>query len=265
MNGSLKSRCASSIVMCRTVRSPCFHSLLTFLYFSAFQVDLHGWMHPLNVMDSALSWILNNYAKQMLLLPPFADTTKEQNSVSDKRVHSIEDVYNCPTEILQHCATILQFSACLLRNAVSKNLYASVSLVSDLLASADDEISDHALSVLSALSLPPALHKQQRPDHQLHTTQLHQASGSPFAAASAGPINIHRTDVHDRLMATARAWGTRAMGFGLYNAVTVDDWIHGQGCLPTQKIQAVEDLLNQTVEESLGRNLEIWLLKVESA
>ena len=195
---------------------------------------MHGWIHPLNVMDSALSWILKNYSKNMLLLPRFIQTTDNEHTVSDERVTSMDDVHQCPPEILRHCASILEFSACLLRNSVSKNLYASVPIVSDLLASVDDEICDHAVCLLSALSLPPAMHKQQRPDHQLHTTQLHQASSSPFAAASLSPGNIHRTDVHDRLMATARAWGTRAMGFGLCQAVMTDDSIHGQGTLPVE-------------------------------
>ena len=37
------------------------------------QVDLHEWIHPLNVFDSALTWILKNYSHNLLLLPPFVE------------------------------------------------------------------------------------------------------------------------------------------------------------------------------------------------
>ena len=193
-------------------------------------------------MDSALSWVLQNYAKNLLLLPPFAQQYDNADGDDDgasttrpfEACTSIEQAQQCPAEVLQHCAVILQFSAALLRDSANKNLYASVPIVADFLASADDDIADHAVSVLTALSLPPASHKQQRPDHQLHTTQLHQASNSPFSTAGnrSASANIYRTDVHDRLMATARAWGTRAMGLGLYATVTADDSVHGQGALP---------------------------------
>jgi E3 ubiquitin-protein ligase HUWE1 len=184
-------------------------------------------------MDAALTWILKNYAQNILLIPPYI--RQNDDDQLNYMCTIMQQVGQCPPEVLDCCSSILQFSSVLLRNSISKHLYASVPAVSDLLSAADDTVADQAVALLTALSLPPALHKQQAPENNVHNTQLHQASSS-FAAGgsssnSAG-TNINLTDVHDRLMATARAWGTRAMGLGLLATVTTDDSIHGQGQLP---------------------------------
>lgn len=187
------------------------------------KVDLYDWIHPLNVIDSGFTWILENYSQKLLLLPPFAHL--EDRSVWT----SLQQLQRCPEEILVLTATLLQFSAVLLRNSTGKQLYASVPDVSDFMAAADDGIADYAVALLMALSQPPAFHKQQAPDHQVYSTQLHQASS---AKTANGVSNTLRTDVLDRLMATSRAWGTRAMGLGLYVTVAADDSVYGQGRLP---------------------------------
>ena len=190
----------------------CFSLWLNLVAF--FQVELFDWIHPLNVLDSALTWILKNYSHCLLLLPSFGHA-KEYPAAS-----SLAEVQQCPSFILSHTQVILQFSTLLLRNSTSKHLYNSVELVSDLMAAANDAVADAAVGTLTALSLPPAPHAFSGADAPILSTQLHQ-SGS-------------KMDVQDRLLCTARAWGSRALGLGLFVTVTADDSLYGQGALPVE-------------------------------
>lgn len=184
------------------------------------QVDLHEWIHPLNVMDSALSWILMKYSKNLLLVDPVKRPKNESRETLNVSASNITQIIECPCVVLHQLSIILQFTVALLRNSLSKSLYSSVPVVSDLLAAADDDIAHHAVALLTALSLPPAIHKQQAPEQAVHTTSLHQSG--------------YCNEIHERLTDTARAWGTRAMGLGLYATVVADDSIHGQGSLPAE-------------------------------
>lgn len=169
-------------------------------------------------MDAALSWILKKFSSNLLLVDPVKRPKSDFQETLNMSALSITQIRECPVDVLQHLSIILQFTVALLRNSISKSLYASVHLVADLLGAADDDVAHHAVSVLAALSLPPAIHKQQAPEQAVHTTALHQTS--------------YCTEIHERLTETARAWGTRAMGLGLYATVVADDSIHGQGSLP---------------------------------
>lgn len=214
-----------------------------------------------------MTWILKHHSSKLLLIPPFSQQQQlDQNKVGvvneydtngmksdDDSVvpqtttatamfpmSTMEQLLTCPAKLLEQVNAILQFSTLLLRNSTSKQLYASVPAVSDLLAAGDDGVADSALALLTALSIPPPFHKQQVPEHPTQMTQLHLAvnnrtsGGASSSSSSMGRNNNGGLfmDVHDRLMATSRAWGTRATGMGLFVTVTADDSIYGQGELP---------------------------------
>jgi E3 ubiquitin-protein ligase HUWE1 len=167
-------------------------------------------------MDSAFTWILKSYSQNLLLLPSFGQP-KEYPAAG-----YLAEIQQCPTSILRHTQVIMQFSALLLRNSTSKHLYASVAAVADLMAAADDVLADVAVATLTALSLPPARYAMPGTggDPPILMTQLHQSQ------------SLHKSDVQDRLLCTARAWGSRALGLGLFVTVTADDSQYGQGALP---------------------------------
>ena len=194
------------------------------------QVDLFDWIRPLNVMDSVFSHILNIYSTKILLLPSFT------NPLVQPAATSMEQIQACPMEIIAGVVTMLQFTTVLLSNATSKHLYSSIPAVSDLLAASNETIVSAAIKTLAALSLPAASYKLQtgpdRHHHQSLITQLHQSSSSVNHGSSTN-VNTSgkkfRSDVHDRLMCIARAYGTRTTGHGLYTIVTTDDSMYGQG------------------------------------
>jgi E3 ubiquitin-protein ligase HUWE1 len=190
-------------------------------------VDLHQWIHPLNVIDASFQWILQSYSKNLLLVEPIQDPKRTRRrayfpmssappATLPEAASTLKDIQALPdTTVVDQLLVLLKFTVALLRNATGKSIYQSVHYLTDLLAAADDSVSDTALEALQALSLPPALHKQQGPEQQVHTTLLHQML----------PLE------HSRVVATARGWGTKAMGLGLATTVTADDSIHGQGSL----------------------------------
>eukprot|EP00977_Amphora_coffeiformis_P002753 scaffold521_cov167-Amphora_coffeaeformis.AAC.44 len=81
--------------------------------------------------------------------------------------------------------------------------------MADLLACADDDLADAALSVLMSLAVPPDLYKQQSPD------------SSTVNGSTA--LHTSKTQCHARLTACAVGWGTRAQGLGLEAVVSADD------------------------------------------
>jgi len=125
------------------------------------------------------------------------------------------DVDALPDEILKSLCSLLRFSRDLLHHATSKSVYASSPYLIDLLGAASDDVSDLALEVLHALSMPPALHKQASPEQHAHTTELHQMSKE-----------------HDRIISMAHGWGSRDAGIDMRTMASADDSVHGQGILP---------------------------------
>ena len=100
---------------------------------------------------------------------------------------------------------LLDFSATLLHNATSKQLYQTT--MTPWLAAADDRIAHTALDVLYAAALPVQLHKQPHPSHDTMTTTT--TTPDP-------PVG--------RLVTiTARGYGSAGTGTGLDWAVTADD------------------------------------------
>jgi len=190
------------------------------------QVDLYEWIHPLNVMDAALTDLMLAHPS-LLLIAPSSKTKKGwartrpnvvmENS-GDYRVQaeSLEDVSSVPNSVNRQICIILRFLTNLLRNSTNKAVFNSVDEVVDLLATADDAVASLALEVLSSLATPSMLHRQQVPEVQHQSTVLHSRS-------SAAPA---------RLLALARGWGSRGTGLGLYTCATTDDSVHGQGALP---------------------------------
>ena len=158
-------------------------------------------------MEKAIRQTMISYP-QLLLVQPVdrkRDTPQPKIAVAE----SMEDLQNIPDAVSRNLKTVLEFQAGLLRNATSKSLYASVEKMADLLACADDELADAALSVLMSLAVPPDLYKQQSPDSSTvnGSTALHSS----------------KTQCHARLTACAVGWGTRAQGLGLEAVVSADD------------------------------------------
>ncbi len=126
-----------------------------------------------------------------------------------------------PQEVIQSVISILRFQFQLLRNATNKFVYNSVVELSDLLASSDDNIAALATEVLSALAVPPALHRQQAPESSQHTTALHR---SGLGSGGGGGVSSSTSSfVMWKLMGLARGWGTKGSGLGLLQCVTMDD------------------------------------------
>lgn len=170
-------------------------------------MDLHDWIYPLNLMEKAVRQVLVAYP-QILLVHP-VDRRKSFNRPKYPIAESMEDLQKIPEMEVRNIKTILQFQAGLLRNATSKSLYGCVEKMADLLAAADDDLADTALSVLMSLAVPPDLYKQQSPD-------------SSIVNASTA-LHTSKTQSHARLTACAVGWGTRAQGLGLEAVVTADD------------------------------------------
>lgn len=207
------------------------------------QVDLHDWIHVLNALDAALRWSLLNYPQQLLLAPASPDTKKTASSATSESqsqsladlspAESLADLETVPDTVLKQTRIQLTFLSNLLRNSTSKSLFQSVGELVDLLSAADDSVADLSLQALQALSIPPSLHKQQAPEVHPHQTALHNAGGSSSSNSQK------KNAAHARLTASARGWGTRGMGLGLYQAVTADDSVHGQDSLPAMAGQVL--------------------------
>lgn len=156
------------------------------------QVDLFGWIEPLNCIDSALTWILKEYGKQLLLIAP----------KNESFTPTLELINTCPDTVTNVVKVLLRFSALLLENSTSKQLYNTV-LLREWLAAADDEIADAALELYYKASLPVQLHKQPHP--------------------SQDPISNWSERVLPRLVTLTRGYGSAGSGTGLDWALGADD------------------------------------------
>ena len=187
-----------------------------------FQVDLQEWIQPLNKIDACVSYYIQKYPSLLLIGP--VKRTKSRGAVKapdqliSKPAESLDEVNSVPGTVRKHICILVQFLAGMLMNASNKSIFNSVEELVDLLAAADDMIAAVALEALCNLATPPALHKQQAPEVQTHSTALHNS----------------RTTSHKRLIALARGWGTRGSGLGLYTCSTADDSEFGQGALPKE-------------------------------
>ena len=134
------------------------------------QVDLHGWIHILNVIDAAFHHLMLKHSKSLLLVPPIQDPKRMRRRgyvsiqvapasvTSFAAAETLQDIQsNQNHEVHAQLAVLLQFTAILLRNATGKSLYLSVHYLTDLLGAADDSTADLALAALRALALPPRL------------------------------------------------------------------------------------------------------------
>lgn len=186
------------------------------------QVDLQEWIHPLNVIDAALSYLTRKYPA-LFLVPRVQRKKKRVTSSSSsssslsRPAESLEEVESVPDAVVKKISILVRFLASLLRNCCNKVWFNSVEDLVDLLGAADDTLAKDALEALCSLSMPPSLHKQQAPEVSQHTTGLHNKGAS-----------------HGRLLALARGWGTRGSGLGLFTCVTADDSELGQGSIPAE-------------------------------
>lgn len=146
------------------------------------------------------------------------------------------EVNSVPPSIIHATSTILRFLSTLLRHAMHKLLFNSVTELSNLLAAADDGIAALALEVLSHLAAPPLVHRLQSQETSQHTTVLHSCTSSV---------------VHSRLMALAKGWGTRGCGLGLATCVTTDDSLSGQGSLPLYAGEVDYDFLSPSSSRAM--------------
>jgi hypothetical protein len=154
-------------------------------------VDLFHWIPALNTIDSALSWLLADYGRNLILVP---SKKLEQKS-------TLEDIQQCPKSLSDVAKTLLQFSSTLLHNSSNKSLYNTS--MADWIAAANDDLADAALSVYFHCSLPIQVHKIPQPQPENLTTATEYAL--------------------DRLVALTRGYGSAAGGLGLDWAMATDD------------------------------------------
>ena len=186
----------------------------------------------MNTIDTCIAYITEKYPF-LLLVPPVPRKNTNQEETKNYAT-CMEDVASVPQDVVEALCTLLRFSSSLLRNSTNKNVYNSVHELADLLGAADDTVATLALDVLCSLAISPALHKQQAPEMQHHSTALHSKSTSGAA--------------HGRLLALARGWGTRGSGLGLLQCVTADDSKYGQGSLPTEGGEVNFDFFSNETE-----------------
>jgi E3 ubiquitin-protein ligase HUWE1 len=211
------------------------------------QVDLYDWIHALNCTDLFLRWSLSQFPQQLLIAPQSVGSNKTDNVNQEDLLlpaETVSELETVPVALTDQTITVLTFLSNLLHNCTSKSLFQSVGELTDYLAAADDCTADLALRALQALSIPPALHKQQAPEVHPHQTALHNAGLA--AAVNHSP---RRNPAHARLTAAARGWGTRGMGLGLYQAVAADDSAAGQGALPSTAGQVLFSYYYQDEDE----------------
>ena len=168
---------------------------------------MYEWIKPLNAMDAALRQIMKEFPA-LLLIGPMKKKKVDAEKNKDEKENQMEtdasettepatcpqaeseaDVNSVPPSIIHATSTILRFLSTLLRHAMQKSLFNSVTELSSLLAAADDGIAALALEVLSNLAAPPLVHRLQSQEIAQHTTMLHAASSSV---------------VHARLMVVAK-------------------------------------------------------------
>jgi len=182
------------------------------------QVDLYEWIPALNSIDTILSHYIANYPKILLLKPMERQSSslRDRGVIKNQYAECAEDTESVPESVINGICTILMFLSSLLSNCTNKSVFNSTEEVVDLLAAGDDSIASFALQTLAHVATPPALHKQQAPDGNQHSSALHTS----------------KTESHKRLVSLARGWGSRGSGLGLYACVTADDSEFGQGELP---------------------------------
>jgi hypothetical protein len=211
-------------------------------------VDLQEWVDPLNKIDACLSYYMHQYPS-LLLIGPVKRTDSKGSKKSprqplSKPARTVEDVQSVPDTVHKNVAILLSFLSSLLKNSWNKSIFNSAEELVDLLAAADDDLATAALEALCSLATPPSLHKHQMPEIQQHTTALH----------------LSKSQLHKRLIALAKGWGTRGSGLGLYTCAVADDSESGQGSLLQQAGElhftffrvptAEEKRLDEEVDES---------------
>jgi len=139
------------------------------------------------------------------------------------------------TLVINQLSTILQFLSQLLKNAINKSIFNSVSELSLLLSSSNDDIVSLSINVLCSLSIPPMLHRQSCPELGGHVTALHRASRQGFGGGgrwqpgrepgSSGEESKGREDcnVMWKLISLSKGWGSKGSGLGLLDCITLDD------------------------------------------
>ncbi|KAL3920433.1 MAG: hypothetical protein SGILL_003269 [Bacillariaceae sp.] len=200
-------------------------------------VDLQEWVDPLNKIDASLSYYLRRYPSLLLIRP--IDRTNSKGSKRTPRrailmpAKSLEEVNNVPDTVHKNLLVILNFLSGLLLNSSNKSMFNSAEELADLLGAADDDIASAALDTLCSLATPPSLHKQQIPEIQQHVTSLHAS----------------KSQLHKRLVALARGWGTRGSGLGLFTCAVADDSESGQGSLLQQAGELNFEFFRMPTEE----------------
>lgn len=198
----------------------------------------------MNKIDACLSYYLQKYPALLLIAP--VQRKKSRGSISpagqmiSKPADSVEEIESIPNEVTKNILILLRFLSGLMANSSSKGVFNSVEELVDLLGAADDDISAMALEVLCFVSTPPALHRQQAPEMQQHTSTLHSS----------------QTESHERILSMARGWGTKGAGLGLHSSCTADDSEFGQGTLPKEagELRFTFSKESGIVELTLGRD-----------
>ena len=173
------------------------------------------WIHPLNVIDWAIRHTIQKYPGILLVKPVSRKKPNDpvDSSSNDAQILKDWDLSGPRPQpnVVEDLLIILRFLSHFLRNSFSKMVFHNSLLeLTDLLSSSDDRIAYAAQEVLYQWTMPAQHHKQLAPE-QAHTNSQNPAH-----------FTLLPTVTCDRMMALARAWGTRAHHLGLSQICTAD-------------------------------------------
>ena len=130
----------------------------------------------------------------MLLIPPNDHDDDDTTATAT----TAPTTTNFPPAALAFLKKILTFTASLLNHSYNKHVYNSHSSLALLLSSSNDSVAHLALEGITALAVPPMVHRQQSPDVSPHQTPLHNSA-----------------TLSSKLLLLSRGWGTSSTSLSL--------------------------------------------------
>ena len=129
-----------------------------------------------------------------MLLPTSSSSSAHSSNGDTNKTYDMHHQQEVPTLVINQLSTILTFLSQLLKNAINKSIFNSVTELSLLLSSSNDDIVSLSINVLCSLSIPPMLHRQSCPELGGHVTALHRASRQGFGGGRWQPGSSATSD-----------------------------------------------------------------------
>ncbi|CAM9533904.1 unnamed protein product, partial [Chrysoparadoxa australica] len=167
------------------------------------QPDLCSWGTVLNRLDEAFEKSLT--ASPSLILVPRPEKKVCYDDTDPPPTSTLQGVDDS-SDAVEVVTACLRFTSLLLHHSINKHVYSSTEYLIQLLAARDDTMAMLALECLTALAVPPMVHRQQL------VIPFNRAIGL------AGD-----KELSSKLTALSRGWGGRGQGMGLLNCVVAED------------------------------------------